>query len=1044
MTKPNIKFRDLLKGTEFEKGINNLISDSKNKVFGDLRKNGFEHSSKVEYYIDQLVPDEVKERLNEFEIYVLLCAVYLHDIGYVKDSKLVSKGHEKRSHDRILNQYPEFKEYGLDNVHKARAVAEVCFGHASEQEHPLRKIPGDYSIDEWEGELNLRFLSAILLLADEVHNAYTRVIGRKEEKKSMRSRVGSVNIDTERWRIKFIINPLSSEEWKLLDGMRKYTQNRLDEIIGVIEPEGLLYDLIETDKSENPFKEQEKQKSDIETLKKISAILKLKGYENVEYNAVCSEGNVADLYGEFNMPDGTSQRTIFGCYKKVDVDAVEDFNALMGRVKSDIDTGFIISEQDIPGDNINESIKNKNIRLWTLNDLLKSFNDIENYINWVIEDYEESEVSNYYVELGCEKPDADRPMSYDSLDKYIDDVWLITKNKNYISILGEYGTGKTTFCRKYACELAKRYKTNRTKTRIPIILNLSRYTKSIDIEQVITDFLINEHELKNMDFKTFNLLNEAGMFLLIFDGFDEMSQRVDYKVIENNFNELLKTVTQNSKVLLTCRTEFFRSSEQVKKIISVDIKERPNFEVIYLKEFTEDMIEKFLKYRAGESWKDYLEKIRKTYNLMNLAHRPVLLDMIVQSLPDLIKSGKEINAADLYKVYTDYWMERDIKTHRTLLDNKEKKSLFMQELAFKMFSTGVLGIHYKDIPGPVKQHFNLEEQLDVDHFSHDIMTCSFLIRDSEGNYKFAHKSFMEFFAAEKFAGEIKNELKENFGRTPITIEIANFLVDLIRDRNYSNILFDFIDYTKDKTLKENEKYIGGNAVTLLNLLGESFSGKDFSNTCLMNADFSNTDLAGTNFSYAVLKNANLKNAILKNVDFSYANLEGAAFGGMDMVKSVFVTPDKKHIVSGSGDNTIKIWDFERGEEIRTLEGHNNSVVSVFVTPDRKNIVSGSGDKTIKIWDFEKGEEIRTLKEHKSIVESVFVTPDKKFIVSGSWDKTIKIWDFEKGEEIRTLEGHNEFVWSVFVTPDKKHIVSGSGDNTIKIWDFEKGEEISNS
>jgi len=67
-------------------------------------------------------------------------------------------------------------------------------------------------------------------------------------------------------------------------------------------------------------------------------------------------------------------------------------------------------------------------------------------------------------------------------------------------------------------------------------------------------------------------------------------------------------------------------------------------------------------------------------------------------------------------------------------------------------------------------------------------------------------------------------------------------------------------------------------------------------------------------------------------------------------------------VSGSGDNTIKIWDFEKGEEIKTLEGHNNSVVSVFVTPDKKHIVSGSHDKTIKIWDFETGECIRTIEQ----------------------------------------------------------------------------------
>ena len=267
MTKPKIKFRDRLKGTEFEEGINNLISDSEKKEFGDLGKNGFEHSSKVEKYLNDLVPDKVKKKLNKFEIYVLLCAVYLHDIGYLKDGQLISKGHPERSYNKIFTDYSEFKElkeYGIDNEHKARPIALVCFGHTSEKELPLRKIPDKYCVDEWKGNLNLRFLSAILRLADDIDNPYTRVLGREEEKESMRSKVSGVIIDTERWRITFITILSNSEEWKKLDGMKRYTQERLSEIMSVIEPAGLLYDSIEIDQPENPFKDQEKQKSDIE------------------------------------------------------------------------------------------------------------------------------------------------------------------------------------------------------------------------------------------------------------------------------------------------------------------------------------------------------------------------------------------------------------------------------------------------------------------------------------------------------------------------------------------------------------------------------------------------------------------------------------------------------------------------------------------------------------------------------------------------------------------------------------------------------------
>ncbi len=67
------------------------------------------------------------------------------------------------------------------------------------------------------------------------------------------------------------------------------------------------------------------------------------------------------------------------------------------------------------------------------------------------------------------------------------------------------------------------------------------------------------------------------------------------------------------------------------------------------------------------------------------------------------------------------------------------------------------------------------------------------------------------------------------------------------------------------------------------------------------------------------------------------------------VVSVATSPDAKHIVSGSWDNTTKIWSIEAGRKTATLEGHADSVNSVSISADGKYIVSASEDKTIKIW-----------------------------------------------------------------------------------------------
>ena len=159
------------------------------------------------------------------------------------------------------------------------------------------------------------------------------------------------------------------------------------------------------------------------------------------------------------------------------------------------------------------------------------------------------------------------------------------------------------------------------------------------------------------------------------------------------------------------------------------------------------------------------------------------------------------------------------------------------------------------------------------------------------------------------------------------------------------------------------------------------------------------------------------------------------------VMAIAVMPDGKKTISGSGDNTLKIWDLENGREIQTLQGHTGQVWKVAVTPDGKKAVSGSSDNTLMVWDLENGREIQTLLGHTDQVWTVAVTPDGKKAISGSSDNTLKVWDLENGREIQTLLGHTAHVWTVAVTPDGKKAVSGSGDNTLKVWDLENGREI---
>jgi WD40 repeat protein/chitodextrinase len=164
-------------------------------------------------------------------------------------------------------------------------------------------------------------------------------------------------------------------------------------------------------------------------------------------------------------------------------------------------------------------------------------------------------------------------------------------------------------------------------------------------------------------------------------------------------------------------------------------------------------------------------------------------------------------------------------------------------------------------------------------------------------------------------------------------------------------------------------------------------------------------------------------------------------GHTDSVKSVAFSPDGKMALSGSSDNTIKLWDVETQQEIRNFKGHNDKVYAVRFFTDGNTIVSGSGDKTVRLWNITTGEKMTIFRGHKSAVRTIALSPDENTIVSGSEDNTIKLWDISTEQEVMTFQGHTKPIYGVAFSPDGRFILSGSFDDTLKLWDIETGEEI---
>ncbi|KAJ1525042.1 hypothetical protein ONE63_009888 [Megalurothrips usitatus] len=138
------------------------------------------------------------------------------------------------------------------------------------------------------------------------------------------------------------------------------------------------------------------------------------------------------------------------------------------------------------------------------------------------------------------------------------------------------------------------------------------------------------------------------------------------------------------------------------------------------------------------------------------------------------------------------------------------------------------------------------------------------------------------------------------------------------------------------------------------------------------------------------------------------------------------------IISGSTDRTLKVWDADSGACIHTLCGHTSTVRCMHL--HGKKVVSGSRDATLRVWDIEAGHCLHILVGHLAAVRCVQY--DGRLVVSGAYDHMVKVWDPETEECLYTLEGHTNRVYSLQF--DGVHVVSGSLDTSIRVWEVETG------
>lgn len=171
-------------------------------------------------------------------------------------------------------------------------------------------------------------------------------------------------------------------------------------------------------------------------------------------------------------------------------------------------------------------------------------------------------------------------------------------------------------------------------------------------------------------------------------------------------------------------------------------------------------------------------------------------------------------------------------------------------------------------------------------------------------------------------------------------------------------------------------------------------------------------------------------------------------GHSSQITDIMFTPDGKTLVSVSFDKTIRLWDVETGELIKTLRhqigtGHDGEIHTAALSPDGKILVIGGityghddEGTPVHIFDLESGEIIGLLKGNPGwLIASLNFSQDGKWLAISSRN-TIGIWDMSNPGDAPVLTLENDHgAFDLAFSPDAKKLVSGHVDHTLRLWEL---------
>lgn len=167
------------------------------------------------------------------------------------------------------------------------------------------------------------------------------------------------------------------------------------------------------------------------------------------------------------------------------------------------------------------------------------------------------------------------------------------------------------------------------------------------------------------------------------------------------------------------------------------------------------------------------------------------------------------------------------------------------------------------------------------------------------------------------------------------------------------------------------------------------------------------------------------------------------------VNAAVLAPGGKQAISGTrraihpSPGGVTIWSTETGQIVSSFIAHpDQPVTCLAVTRDDRLLLTGSSDNTARVWDRTTNRRIFELRDHRAAVWAIATSPNSALAVTASLDATLRVWDLETGRMLRSLDALREPPMEVIFLPDGRTIAVVSANGALSTWDVASGAQLS--